>query len=56
MINFILGISLTLNIVIVTGIIIYFKIKSFGLAKVQKDFEKKFFCSDEELNDMLDRL
>ena len=56
MVNFILGISLTLNVVIIIAIILYFKIKSFGMVKVQKDFEKKFFCSDNELDDMLDRL
>ena len=56
MINFILGISLTLNIVMIISVFLYFKIKSFGMAKVQKDFEKKFFCSNDELDDMLDRL
>lgn len=56
MVNFILGISLTLNVVIVIAIFLYFKIKAFGVAKIQKDFEKNFFCSDDELDDMLDRL
>ena len=56
MINLILGISLTLNVVFIVGIIIYFKIKSFGLAKVQKDLASKFFASDDEIDDVMDRL
>ena len=56
MINLILGISLTLNVVFIVGIIIYFKVKTFGLKKVQNELASKFFASDDELNDMLDRL
>jgi len=33
MINLILGISLTLNVVLIVGIFLYFKIKAFGLKK-----------------------
>ena len=56
MINFILGISLTLNIVMIIAVFLYFKIKSFGIVKIENDFKNKFFCSDDELDDMLDRL
>ena len=51
MINLILGISLTLNVVFIVGIIIYFKVKSFGMKKVQEDLMKKFFYSDDEIED-----
>lgn len=55
MINLILGISLTLNVVFIVGIIIYFKIKAFGFYKVQKDLIRSFGYTDEELeeNDFL---
>ena len=56
MINLILGISLTLNVVTFLGIIIYFKIKSFGIKKFQDDIAKKFFSSDSEVDEILDRL
>ena len=56
MINLILGISLTLNVVFIIGIFFYLKIKSFGIAKVQKDLANKLFATDDELEDMLDRL
>lgn len=55
MINLILGISLTLNVIMIVGIFIYLKIKVLGMKKIQKEFESKF-CTDDELNDMLDRL
>ena len=51
MINLILGISLTLNVVFIVGIIIYFKVKSFGMKKVQEDLMKKFFYSGDEIED-----
>lgn len=56
MTNFILGISLTLNIVFFIGIIIYFKVKTFGLKKVQKEFANKYFVTDDELEDALSKL
>ena len=56
MINLILGISLTLNVVTILGVLIYFKIKSFGMKKFQDDLAKKFFTSDSEIDEMLDRL
>ena len=48
MVNFILGVSLTLNLILVITIFLYFK--------TQKNIKKNLFCSDEELDDMLDRL
>lgn len=56
MINLLLGISLTLNIVFIVGIFLYFKIKTFGIKKVQKEMANKFFIKDDELDDMLDKL
>lgn len=51
MINLILGISLTLNVVFIVGIIIYFKIKAFGFYKVQKDLIRSFGYTDDELDE-----
>ena len=51
MINLILGISLTLNVVFIVGIIIYFKVKSFGIKKVQNDLMRGFFYNNEEIDD-----
>lgn len=56
MIDFILGISITLNVVFIVGILVYFKIKSYGVKKVQKEFADKFFASDSEIDDAMDRL
>ena len=56
MFNIFFGVSITLNIVLIVGIFIYFKIKAFGIKKVQNDFLSKFYCSDEELDDMLNKL
>lgn len=56
MINLILGISLTLNAIFIIGILIYFKIKAYGLKKVQKEFASKFFASDDDIDDMLNKL
>ena len=39
----------------IVGIFIYFKIKVFVSKEMKKEFESKF-CTDDELNDMLDRL
>lgn len=55
MVNLILGISLTLNVITIIGVFIYFKVKVLGFKKFQKELESKF-CSDKELDDMLDRL
>lgn len=55
MVNLILGISLTLNVIAIIGIFIYFKVKVLGFKKFQKELESKF-CTDEELDNMLDRL
>lgn len=56
MLNLILGISLTLNAVLILVIFLYFKIKAFGLKKVQNDFMNKYFIKDDELDDMLNNL
>lgn len=56
MINLLFGISLTLNVVFIVGIILYFKIKTFGLKKVQKEFADKYFASDDEIDNFLDKL
>lgn len=56
MFNILFGVSITLNIVLIVGIFIYFKIKALGMKKVQKDFLDKLFCTDKELDDMLDSL
>lgn len=56
MFNIIFGVSITLNVVLIVGIFIYFKIKALGMKKVQKEFFDNFFCTDKELEDMLDSL
>ncbi len=55
MTNFILGISLTLNIVFFIVIIIYFKVKTFGIKKVQKEFANRYFASDDEIEEALSK-
>lgn len=56
MFNILFGVSLTLNVVFIIGIYIYFKIKAFGMKKIEKEFLNKFYCTDDELNNMLDSL
>lgn len=56
MYNILFGVSITLNVVLIVGIYIYFKIKAFGMKKVQKEFLNKFYCTDDELDDMLKKL
>lgn len=56
MFNILFGVSITLNIVLIVGIFIYFKIKALGIKKVQKDFLSNFYCTDKDLDDMLDSL
>lgn len=56
MYNILFGVSITLNVVFIVGIYIYFKIKAFGMKKVQKEFFNKFYCTDDELDKMLDSL
>lgn len=56
MTNLILGISLTLNVITILGLFIYLKIKTLGVKKMQKDMMKNFFCTDEELDDALEKL
>lgn len=56
MFNILFGVSITLNIVLIVGLFIYFKIKALGIKKFQKDFMKNFYCSDEEFDDMLEKL
>lgn len=56
MFNILFGVSITLNVVLVVGIFIYFKIKALGIKKVQKDFMSKFYCTDEEFDEMLNNL
>lgn len=51
----ILGISLTLNVICIIGLYFYIKYKVLGMNKLKKDLKKQF-VSDDELNDMLDRL
>ena len=56
MFNILFGVSITLNVVLVIAIFIYSKIKAFGIKKVQKDFFNDFFCTDDELDTMLEKL
>lgn len=56
MLDILFGVSITLNVVLIVGIFIYFKIKAFGVKKVHDDFLNKFFCTDDELDDMLKKL
>ena len=56
MINLILGISLTLNVVFIIGIFLYFKIKFLGMKKFQKEMTDKFFVKDDDFDDMLNNL
>lgn len=56
MINLLLGVSVTLNVVFIIGIILYFKIKIFGLKKVQKEIANKYFAKDDEIDDFLNNL
>ncbi len=51
--SFFLGISLTLNLVFIIGIIVYFKVKTFGIKKVQAELAKKFYYSDDEIDEKL---
>ena len=55
MINIILVISLTLNIIFIIVAYFYIKYKVLGINKLKKESENKF-CTDEELDNMLDRL
>lgn len=55
MINLILGISLTLNIIFFIVLFFYFKVKLFGFKSLTRDLKSTFY-SDNDLNDMLDRL
>ena len=55
MVNLILGISLTLNVVMIVGIFLYLKVKVLGINKVKKELESKFI-NDDELDSMLSNL
>lgn len=51
MLNILFGVSITINIIFILGIFIYFKIK-----KSTKKIFNSNFCTDAELEDMLSRL
>ncbi len=55
MVNLILGISLTLNVVMIIGIFLYLKVKVLGINKVKKELESKFI-NDDDLDSMLSNL
>ena len=55
MVNLILGISLTLNVVMIIGIFLYLKVKVLGINKVKKELESKFI-NDDDLDSMLSKL
>ena len=55
MIYLILGISLTLNVVMIIGIFLYLKVKVLGINKMKKELESKFI-SDDDLDAMLKSL
>ena len=55
MVNIILGISLTLNLIFLIYIYFYVKYKVLGIRKLKKDLEKQF-VKDDEFDDMLERL
>lgn len=53
MTNFLFGVSLTLNIILIIGIFIYIKIKLIGIKKYKKELQDKFY-SDDELEHIFD--
>lgn len=55
MIYLILGISLTLNVVMIVTIFLYLKIKVLGINKVKKELQSKFINED-DLDIMLEKL
>jgi len=56
MFNILFGISITLNIILIVGIFLYFKIRVLGIKKVQKKFLDSLYCTDKEFDDMLNNL
>ena len=55
MINIILGISLTLNIIFIIVAYFYLKYKVLGINKLKEDLQSKF-VNEDEFELMLDRL
>ena len=55
MINIILGVSITLNVIFFIVSYFYIKYKVLGIKKLKKDLQSQFL-NDDDFDDMLDRL
>lgn len=55
MINILLGVSITLNVIFIIISYFYIKYKVLGINKLKKDLQSQF-VNDDELDIMLDRL